>query len=129
MKSLSDYTQEAQTELFNKYGVFFAFSDKQFDEAKKEGVKYSSMGAGMICPTEHCKAVWEGLSAISKEGREQDLKENGKEAIILRELYNYECYYSGDIEDAVEALEAYEFPYTDIIEVYRSNYAEAMEAL
>jgi len=39
MKYLTNYIEEEQTEALNRAGAFFAFSDKQFDEAKKEGVK------------------------------------------------------------------------------------------
>jgi hypothetical protein len=41
MKYLTDYTQEAQTKLFEEKGVFFAFSNKQFEEQRKEGIKYT----------------------------------------------------------------------------------------
>ncbi|MGR5097050.1 DUF7659 family protein, partial [Vibrio maritimus] len=46
MKYLSDYTQEKQTALFNETGAFFAFSNQQFDEAKKDGVKYCRITMG-----------------------------------------------------------------------------------
>ena len=48
MKYLSHYTEEATTKLLTKYNGFFAFGQKQFDEAKKEGVKYVDRGAGLI---------------------------------------------------------------------------------
>ena len=35
MKYLSEIMEEKQTELFNKYNVFFAFNNEQF----KEGLK------------------------------------------------------------------------------------------
>ncbi|WP_444823022.1 DUF7659 family protein, partial [Vibrio parahaemolyticus] len=44
MKYLSDYTQQPQTALFDELGAFFAFSNKQFDEAKKKGIEYVSLG-------------------------------------------------------------------------------------
>ena len=55
MKYLINYIEEAQTKAFEKAGAFFAFSDKQFEEQKKEGVRYSYMGAGLICPKENQK--------------------------------------------------------------------------
>lgn len=42
MKYLSDYTNVAKTELFKEKGVFFAFSQEQFDEQKKEGITYTT---------------------------------------------------------------------------------------
>jgi len=52
------------------------------------------------------------------KGIEQDIKENGIDKIIVRELYNYECFYTGEIEDAVDALEAYKID----IEIIRKAY-------
>jgi len=98
---------DQQTEVFNKYGVFFAFSNKQFDESKKDGVKYTSLGAGMIAPVEHAKTVMTEIIAIGEAYRKNDLSENGKKKIIHRELANHEAQITGDIDDTVDALEGY----------------------
>lgn len=37
-------------EAMAKLGAFFAFGNAQFDEKKVEGVKYASLGMGIICP-------------------------------------------------------------------------------
>jgi hypothetical protein len=107
MKYLTDYVQEKQTALFDKLGVFFAFSNKQLDEQKKEGVVYVSMGAGMICPKDNAKELHEGLNSIHDAGRAQDLAENGKKGVIHRELGNHEYSYTHDISDTVRALSGY----------------------
>jgi len=125
MKYLNDYMENAQTRLFDKTGAFFAFSTSQFDEAKKEGVKYVSVGAGMICPKENTKELIETLDSIYNGAIKKDLKENGKEAIIKRELYNYECFYTGDISDAVENLDSYGFTREEIYSIYQSEYPNA----
>jgi len=127
MKYLSNYIEAKQTELFNKTGSFFAFSDKQFDEQMKKGVKYASLGAGMICPRENIKALREGLDSIHKEGIAQDLKENGKEAIIKRELYNHECFYTMDYLGCKDALEGYEITDQELKEGYNKEFDMAME--
>ena len=119
MKYLSDYTNEKQTQAFDEAGAFFAFSQKQFNEAKKEGIEYCSMGAGLICPVENAKRLFYRLEQINKEGIAQDIQENGKKAIIRRELFNHECFYTGDITDCVEKLEDYDYSYDDIYQVYR----------
>ncbi|HHY0497211.1 hypothetical protein JL857_20785 [Vibrio parahaemolyticus] len=118
MKYLSDYTNDKQTQAFDEAGAFFAFSQKQFSEAKKEGIEYCSMGAGLICPVEKAKHLFDRLEQINKEGVAQDIAENGKQAIIRRELFNYECFYTGDICNCVEALEDYGYSYDDIYQVY-----------
>ena len=107
MKYLSDYMQEAQSEAFAELGVFFAFSDKQFDEQKVEGVRYASVGSGMIVPRDNVEVLVERLKSIATAAIAQDISENGIDAIIDRELGNYECYYTGDYSDAVDALVRY----------------------
>lgn len=119
MKYLSDYMNDKQSALFDQYGVFFAFSQEQFLAARKEGVKHVDVGAGMIVPKEHVKIVHDTLEQIYQDGIKQDLEENGKEAIIKRELNNYECYYTGDIGNAFEALEDYGITYDDVMAVYK----------
>ncbi|MEZ8862531.1 hypothetical protein [Vibrio sp. 10N.247.311.51] len=118
MKYLSHYTQQKQTDLFNELGAFFAFSNQQFDEAKKEGVEYCRVIAGLICPVDNAKTLVEQLDVIQKEGIKQDIEENGKEAIIRRELFNHECFYTNDISDCVEKIEEYGYSYDDIYQVF-----------
>jgi hypothetical protein len=107
MNYLSDYTSAKQTQLWNDNGAFFAFSKKQLDEEKKEGVVYVSLGMGLIAPKENALKVIEGLESINTEGIKQDISENGIKAIIHRELANYEAQITGDISDTVQALEDY----------------------
>lgn len=110
MKTLTDYTEAKQTKLFNTTGAFFAFSNKQLDEKKVEGVKYVSLFAGLICPHDTAKVLIDGLARINKEGISQDIAENGKPAIIHRELANHEAQITNDIEDTVDALKGYNIP-------------------
>lgn len=121
MKYLSDYMQEKQTKAFDKYGAFFAFSQKQFNEAKKEGVKYIATGSGMIVPKENVDVLMKELEDIYQDGIKQDIAENGIEAIIKRELGNYECYYTGDITNAVEALEDYGISRDQVEKIFKNN--------
>jgi hypothetical protein len=121
MKSLTNYIEDSQTALFKEMGVFFAFSNQQFDEQKKENVKYISMGAGTICPQENVKEFIKKHSDIVKNGIAQDIKENGIEAIIKRELGNYECFYTGDITDCVDALKDYDIKKETILQVFNGR--------
>jgi len=118
MKSLTDYTNTGLTNAMNKAGAFFAFGTEQFNKAKKEGVKYCEMGHGLICPSINAKQLMIDMDENHTKGIEQDIKENGIDKIIVRELYNYECFYTGEIEDAVDALEAYKID----IEIIRKAY-------
>jgi len=120
MKYLSDYVKDAQTAVLEKYGVFFAFSNEQFAEKKKDGIKYVSVGMGMIVPKENVEMVLKALKKVTKDGIALDIEENGHEAIIKRELNNYECQYTGDIDIVVKALKDYGITYDQVLAVFRS---------
>jgi len=119
MKFLQDYMQEEQTNLFNQVGAFFAFNDSQFESSKQGDLKYTFLGSGMFCPTEHVQTLINGLDAILERAIRQDLAENGKDKIIERELGNYECFYTYNLEPAKAALSAYGFSENDIKEVFK----------
>ena len=121
MKNLSTYIDEKINLLLIKYNGFFAFSEKQFEEAKKENVKYVCWGAGLYHEAGKSEEFDEDFKLIIKEAIEQDLKENGKEAIIERELENYECYYTNDINDVVFNLKDYDITYDEIKAVFNKN--------
>ena len=117
-KYLSDYVSEKQTELFKKTGAFFAFSEKQYLDQCKEGIDYTSLNHGMICPTDNVEELKTGLEAIYYEGMEADLKDHTPAEIIAREYFNHECHI-GDTEDAIHALYGY-------IETYPNLFTKAL---
>ena len=124
MKYLEDYINEAQTELFDKYGVFFAFSDEQWDDqVNPELTKadYYHITAGMYCPKENTDDFLTDHAKVVDQGRHTDIAENGLQAIIIRELNNYESYYTGDAEDAIEALKGYPVTTEDILKVFKNK--------
>lgn len=123
--TLSKYIEKEQTACFEKHGVFFAFSSKQFDEQKVEGVSYAVLGAGVVCPADNAEAFLEDHKNIVKKGMALDIKENGKEAIIHRELCNYECYYTGDYIDAMIILRDYGFTEEEVKEVFLEKLPDA----
>lgn len=116
MSTAREYAQNAMFDLFESHGAFFAFGTKQFEEQKKEGVVYVSLGAGLVAPKENAKAILKGFNEINSNKIARDIKENGKEAIIQREFANYECHIGGDYSDAQEALESYGFTDEDFKE-------------
>ena len=136
MKYLRDYYQEDQTKLFEECGAFFAFSNDQLTNgmakiketpAYQEGDKFVRCGHGMIMLKKHVERYREQSKSLYAAAREKDIEENGINKIILRELYNYECFYTGDIEDAEEELKQYDVTTEQIRKVYRDNYQEAMQ--
>lgn len=125
MKYLSDYVQDEQTKLFNRLGIFFAFDNKRFNEEKKDGVEYVWLGISwMCCPKENAKEFLEQHEKLIEAGIQQDIKENWIEKIIERELINHEAYYTGDIEDTIDALSGYNVNREQVEKVYKDTYEE-----
>mgnify|MGYP003646561726 FL=1 len=117
--------EKPQTELFKKTGTFFAFSDKQFEEQEVKGKKYSALGSGMYTQKGNEKEVVETLEKIYNKAVNQDLKDNGKDQVILRELLNHEAFYTGEIEDTIHSLEGYkEISEDDISQIFGKNWGE-----
>jgi len=108
MKYLSNYIEDGMSEVWKKHGVFFAFGKDQFNEQKKDGVKYYRVDGGMLCPQENFQAMEKDLVEVIKNGIAQDIAENGIDNIIKRELANHEAYYTGDIDSTWSALTDYE---------------------
>lgn len=112
MKYLSDYMQQAQSDLFKKKKVFFAFSNEQFKEGMEKHklskeTQITRLGQGMYCPTTFAGQVVVELDKIYRDSIQQDIADNGIKKIIKRELSNHECYYTWDTTDCVEKLKDY----------------------
>lgn len=118
------------TKLLEKYNGFYAFSNKQFDEAKKEGLKYISLDGGLLLGrsidselkgTEWADKFYEELEAVTKESARLDLEEYGLQRIIKYELDNHEADYTWDIQSAFESLEAYNVTMDQVRRVFRGE--------
>jgi hypothetical protein len=113
--------QRKVSELNHSVGLFWAFSNKQFEESKtplKEGEKYVSIGMGGYLPKGNVDKWLEGMKAIEKWVKEA--KKDAKE-VILYELNNYECFYTGDITDAMPRLEELGYTREEVKKVYHAN--------
>ncbi len=121
MKTLSNYTEQAVSAALEKHGAFFAFSQSQFEEHARPGVRYCSLGSGLICPEQNALLLSDELEKAHHRGIAQDIAENGVSAIILRELINHEAFYTGDVSDTVEALQSYEVSRQQVIEVFNQK--------
>ena len=117
MKSLSDYTKNVYTELFDKYGVFFAFSPEQYNERAVNGVEYVIM-SGQCIPKINYDAYAKAMSDATEQAIKFDKEENGKFGIIRRELFNHECFYTYEVDDAVSAVQEYGYTESDVLEVF-----------
>jgi hypothetical protein len=116
MKSVAELKEERQnknSELFNKVGLFWAFSNEQFNTSKtplKEGEKYVSIGAGGYLPKGNVDELLKGLEEIKKWYNGEIKKNKAEEAEIIYELHNHECFYTNDI--------------TDVVEMFKDTYSE-----
>ena len=107
MKTLTNYTEKKVTAALETHGAFFAYSNEQFERQKAANIEYVSLSVGLICPKENASELLGDLDKIHTEGIAEDVEENGLEAIVLRELWNHECFYTGEIDDAWDALKDY----------------------
>lgn len=105
--------------ILEKYGAFFAFSNEQLKEKAVEGTRYTSLGAGLISPSDNVKALCKEIKLFSSRKIKKDIKENTIECIIKRELYNHEAQVSGSIEDTANALSGYPIKKEEINEVFK----------
>ena len=118
IKSKSSYSEEATTKALSKHGAFFAFSEEQLREGMKaNGIEdksdLRSTGAGMLCHKDNCEQLYKDLTKAWEDAVRQDKKENTTQAIIIRELGNYECQIVGSDENARDALSDYGFTDSD----------------
>lgn len=126
MKTLHELKAEKEakySQLMKDCGVFWAFSNEQFAKNKtplKEGEKYVSMGAGGYLPKGNVDAWISGTKKIESWFRSA-LKENKqRRANIAYELNNHEAFYTGSVEETLEALGP-DYTKEEVIEVYREE--------
>lgn len=107
LNELKKIKQEKTDALFNECGVFFAFSNEQFANNKtplKDGDKYVNFMSGGYVPKSNLDALISKFDAINEEFEQAMQDKELREAQILYQLLNHECYYTGDIEDTLSAL-------------------------
>ncbi len=116
--------QKAMGELFDKHGVFFAFSKSQIDEQKQEGVKYYSLDGGMFIPQSNYKPFNEEFEKSDEVYISKAKELFTPTQIITYELGNHEYCITYDLEDTKDALEDFSFneqEYSDAIKEYLAN--------
>lgn len=63
----------------------------------------------------------EELEVLQKKHIDEELKTFGKEKIILYELNNHECFYTGDYSEIFEEMEEYGITNEEVKKVYFEN--------
>lgn len=133
MKTIIDIKKEQEqkhTELFNKVGLFFAFSNEQFETGRNPDIEtkyYISIGSGGILPKDNILLFTDGMKEIKKWYKaEVKANKNLIESTILDELKNFECFYTGEITAAVENLKGI-FSFKQIYNVFNKYKMQLMD--
>ena len=107
MSEIKILKQKKVDQLLNDCTVFFAFSNEQFEKNKTplaEGEKYVSIGAGGYMPKSKINLFADGMKEIEKWYKEQGKDAKKRRDHIAYELSNHEAWYTGEIEDTMDAL-------------------------
>ena len=72
----------------------------------------------MLTDKRYVKKLTKGLEKIYKDSIQEDIKENGIDAIIKRELANHEAWYTMDIQDTCDKLKDYPISKKQIKEIF-----------
>lgn len=124
MKTIPEIKKEQEnkmTGIIKDCGVFFAFSNQQFDENKTpliEGDKYVSMGAGGYLPKSQVENYLSSMKGLDKWYKAEIKANKARKAHILYELNNHEAYYTGSIETTLECLGT-DYTEAEVLAVYR----------
>jgi hypothetical protein len=115
--------EEKLSLLIKDCHVFFAFSNKQFEENKtplKQGEKYVSFGSGCYIPKSNLERFRAGNKEIDLWKKQQIKKGKIQEQEILYELNNHECFYTCSIEDALDVLSD-DYTFKEVLAVYNKH--------
>ena len=84
-----------------------SYDRESFQENKtplQEGEKYISIGGGGYMPKSKYKTMLQGLDEIEAWYKDQVKENKLRYKDICYQLANHECYYTGSIESALDAL-------------------------
>lgn len=126
MTAISQIEKERETKvsaMFEELGVFFAFSNEQFEKSRKEGVTYVQMPYGMIAPKENAQRIHEAFDRIHNQTQASFKQQVPMEEYILHELWNHECFYTGNYSEILDQIQLYypECMIQDIRKVFYEN--------
>ena len=118
--------QKKISKILEKHKVFFAFSGlqlvaglKKINE-KKENL--TAIGGGGFLPKENLDGYLEEMLKVSGWFN-NEVKKLDANSVIRYELNNYECYYTGDITDALAVLKNYGLTRDQVSKVFHNKKA------
>lgn len=114
-------------------GIFYAFSDKQFEEGmKKCGYTQADIDSGRIIKDGiggfGTREAFDRRNNFYNEIHERIKKECTPEEIFEMEFGNHECGYTGDWSEALEVVREYFPDYTPTRELIRKCFKAYEEA-
>ena len=132
MLEISKYYEEAQKELFQKFGAFFTFSEEEtknnvskirnkFNLGRKE-IAFEQVypdSKVLLVLAENKKALLAELQKLEAKANREVIEEIGIEKCILSELQNYECFYNQEfLPDVVKKLESFAISKAEVMKIY-----------
>lgn len=102
---IKEQHQQKVDALLKECRVFFAFSNKQFEESKtplEEGEKYLRLPGGGFIPQNSADKFRKGLKELERWKTETIKKHKQEESEIIYELYNHECFYTNDCTPVID---------------------------
>lgn len=105
-----EYTTKYNDEL-KKTGIFFAFSNEQFEKNRTHkdisNSKYLSVGRGGYIHQNDKKKLDIFFNHTAKQLKKDFVSKIEMKDLIEYELANHECYYTGECEDAIKIVQEY----------------------
>ena len=111
---------EAISKAIKDHKVFFAFSNEQFEESKTElqpNEKYVRLQGGGFVPELQFNSFIKEMVKVQDDFKKAVEENNLKEKHIIYELQNYECFYTMDPTEAINALSDF-YSEKEILEVF-----------
>ena len=105
---INQLADQQVTDILNKYHAFFAFSNKQFEEGRKDDLVYVSMDHGMYAPKIYADKVATEICAAYQDAAKIIQNQKSKKDRIWYELANHECQITMDYQDAIDALSIFD---------------------
>ena len=107
-----------------KHGGFFALTNNQYEELAVGGVEYVHLVGGLVVPRANAKELIKDIEKGADDAIEEDLKNNGEDKIIWRELANHEAQLTMSIDDTMRALAGYGIKREKVQRMYEGEYLD-----
>lgn len=126
-KEIKDKKQKDLNDLFTVCGVFWAFSNDQFKKGLDQLIKnkqlepkdkITSIGAGGFIPSKNVDALIKGQKKIDQAFKKAIKDAKARQEHIIYELNNHEAFYTGEIEDTLDALGS-DYTYNEVKNTYK----------